>query len=167
MGTRSMIAVETEKGILASYCHWDGYPEHNGRILVNFYNDYPSALKLIRMGDISSLRESMDVPIGAAHAFDNPLDDVTVFYGRDRGDNDMGPTLYEKPMDMVGKNWDDFCYLFTDGKWHCIDSDRGTHIELYGAIKDLVDGTMIEGDYEAVKESDLYLEFIKSCEEEK
>lgn len=166
MGTRSMIAVRTENGILASYCHWDGYPEHNGRILVNFYDNYARALKLIRMGDISSLNKCMDIPLGAAHSWDEPLDDVTVFYGRDRGETGMEPALYKSPMDMVGDNWDDYCYLFSDGKWHCIDSNSRNSIELYGEIKGLTKGAMIEGDYEVAQESELYLDFIKSCEGE-
>ena len=30
MGTRSSIAIKTEDGIKAIYCHWDGYVDHNG-----------------------------------------------------------------------------------------------------------------------------------------
>ena len=38
MGTRSAIAMKTEDGIRSIYCHWDGYVDHNGRILKEFYS---------------------------------------------------------------------------------------------------------------------------------
>ena len=37
MGTRSSIAIKTEDGIKAIYCHWDGYIDNNGRILKEHY----------------------------------------------------------------------------------------------------------------------------------
>ena len=41
MATRSRIAIEKENGTVESiYCHWDGYPENNGRILVENYTDH-------------------------------------------------------------------------------------------------------------------------------
>ena len=40
MATRSNIGIVNEDdSITAIYCHWDGYPEHNGKILLNHYNN--------------------------------------------------------------------------------------------------------------------------------
>ena len=40
MGTRSTIAIHNKNGEIKSvYCHWDGYYEHNGVILYNFYKN--------------------------------------------------------------------------------------------------------------------------------
>ena len=40
MGTRSTIALEYADGTVHQvYCHWDGYLEHNGRILQEHYLD--------------------------------------------------------------------------------------------------------------------------------
>ena len=40
MATRSVIAKTQPSGkIKASYCHFDGYPEHNGKILASYYTD--------------------------------------------------------------------------------------------------------------------------------
>ena len=40
MATRSTIAMKTPEGkIRAIYCHWDGYPEHNGKMLLDNYQD--------------------------------------------------------------------------------------------------------------------------------
>jgi hypothetical protein len=57
MGTRSRIGIEMpDHTVVSVYCHWDGYPEHNGRILVNHYNDRDAVKELIDGGGISSLR---------------------------------------------------------------------------------------------------------------
>lgn len=51
MTTRSMITVNTEQGINAIYCHWDGYLEHNGVILKKFYSTKESLKELFRNYD--------------------------------------------------------------------------------------------------------------------
>ena len=66
MGTRSSIAIKTEDGIKAIYCHWDGYVDHNGKILKEFYKTTDKVEALIALGDISSLREE----VGEKHDFD-------------------------------------------------------------------------------------------------
>ena len=66
MGTRSAIAMKTEDGIRSIYCHWDGYVDHNGRILKEFYSTDEKVKALLDLGDLSSLRQE----IGEAHDFD-------------------------------------------------------------------------------------------------
>ena len=61
MATRSMIAIE--KGIDAydaSYCHWDGYPSHNGNILAENYITEQSVVELLEKGDLSSLGKTLE-----------------------------------------------------------------------------------------------------------
>ena len=81
MGTRSTIALEFADGIVEQvYCHWDGYLEHNGRILQEHYSN-PFVLRdLIDLGDMSSLGER----IGTQHAFDKAPEGECTFYLRDR-----------------------------------------------------------------------------------
>jgi hypothetical protein len=56
MSTRSDIIVHCNDGHFRRvYCHWDGYPSHNGKILRNSYNDRGLATNLVALGDISSL----------------------------------------------------------------------------------------------------------------
>lgn len=43
---------------LQIYCHWDGYPEGVGQDLLNDFNSYDEALKLILKGDHSTPYES-------------------------------------------------------------------------------------------------------------
>ena len=55
MGTRSTIGVlNTDGSVTAVYCHWDGYPEHNGKILMENYTTEEKVRELIGLGSISS-----------------------------------------------------------------------------------------------------------------
>lgn len=57
MGTRSRIGYELpDHSVVSVYCHWDGYVEHNGRILVEHYQDREAVKELIDGGAISALR---------------------------------------------------------------------------------------------------------------
>lgn len=57
MGTRSRIGIELpDHTVVSVYCHWDGYPEHNGRILVQHYLNRKNVENLINGGSMSSLR---------------------------------------------------------------------------------------------------------------
>jgi len=56
MSTRSRIGMIMEDGTVHSvYCHCDGYPSYNGRILKEYYNTSEKVKELISLGDISSL----------------------------------------------------------------------------------------------------------------
>ena len=74
MATRSTIALEYADGTVDQiYCHWDGYLENNGKILVEHYMDPFKVQQLMALGDISSLgpnigeKHSFDTEIGRAH----------------------------------------------------------------------------------------------------
>lgn len=59
MGTRSRIGYELpDHTVVSVYCHWDGYVEHNGRILVEHYQNREDVKELIDGGSMSSLRTS-------------------------------------------------------------------------------------------------------------
>ena len=59
MATRSLIGMNLDNGITKIiYCHWDGYPEHNGQLLVNNYTSPFNVFYLLDLGDLSSLAES-------------------------------------------------------------------------------------------------------------
>ena len=59
MGTRSMIIIEEEGHYCGVYCHWDGYLEHNGAILLDHYRDAQQVEALIGGGDLSSLAKDL------------------------------------------------------------------------------------------------------------
>jgi len=59
MATRSLIGMNLDNGITKIiYCHWDGYPEHNGQLLVNNYTSPSAIVELMELGDLSSLAET-------------------------------------------------------------------------------------------------------------
>ena len=59
MATRSTIAKLGKDGIIkAVYCHSDGYLEHNGKVLNEYYKDESKVDELLTHGDISSLNEN-------------------------------------------------------------------------------------------------------------
>jgi hypothetical protein len=60
MATRSLIGINLNNGITkVIYCHWDGYPEHNGQLLVNNYTSPSAVFDLLELGDLSTLGESL------------------------------------------------------------------------------------------------------------
>ena len=97
MATRSTIAIELADGkVKQVYCHWDGYLDHNGKILLEHYSDATVAEQLISNGDISSL----GADIGEKHDFDarygrdDSRSNWTKYYGRDRGEEDCNYKLF-------------------------------------------------------------------------
>jgi hypothetical protein len=108
MSTNSTISLlEPDGSVKSIYCHWDGYPSHNGKMLYEHYNSEALARKLIALGNISSLYESCDLVEG--HTFDNPIEGYTVAYHRDRGEDlDIwtAPALNELEWESYNYLWD-------------------------------------------------------------
>lgn len=105
MGTRSNI----RSGDKSIYCHWDGYPSHNGKILLEFYNTDEKVNELLSLGNISSLREKLKPEDGQEHDFDNPAKNVTIAYHRDRGE----------PLEFWTEGCgEDYFYVFHESEWY-------------------------------------------------
>lgn len=136
MGTRSDIIVKKTDGTFArTYCHWDGYLEHNGRILFDSYTSQTQVEALVALGGLSVLDDSIECPEG--HTFDHRVNGHTLAYHRDRGDElDIvtGDTLAAVwPGDDT---WTEFTYVWDNGKWWVGDPDEGsqTLIDLGDAL---------------------------------
>lgn len=119
MGTRSRIAVANADGTFTSiYCHWDGYPEHNGRILHEHYGDEAKVQSLMALGNLSSLGPSL----GEKHDFDaDGTEDVCTAYGRDRGEQATGAATsadLAALKSLTKECGGEFLYVF-DGTWKC------------------------------------------------
>ena len=57
MGTRSRIGIEMpDHTVVSVYCHYDGYVESNGKVLVEYYQNRDDVMELIDGGSMSSLR---------------------------------------------------------------------------------------------------------------
>ena len=130
MGTRSRIAVMHGDVCKSIYCHWDGYLEHNGRILQEHY-DSSKANRLVALGDMSSLRAD----IGEKHAFskfDTPdietrvhNEDWCTFYGRDRGEKDTEWKVahsFDEFVEQCNNCGAEYFYVMNDGVWYVGDT---------------------------------------------
>ena len=87
MATRSSIHSFDGETLTSVYCHWDGYPSHHAPILLEKINTAEKVNELLSFGNISSLNDNT-VPT-EKHSYEHPQKDVTVFYGRDRGESDQ------------------------------------------------------------------------------
>lgn len=129
MATRSRIALKNNKGQYESiYCHYDGYVEHNGKMLKEHYNNFYKILGLISLGDISSLRQEVYIPENEVHTFDNPLKEVTVAYHRDRQE-DFNSCTFNHLYDMVlhcYNEGEEFLYFYEGDKWFYIEINEVT-----------------------------------------
>ena len=116
MATRSNIAYKTPEGKIRSvYCHWDGYPEHNGEMLRRYYTQARKIAQLVELGSISYLRENV-FPVGEGHTFENPQEDVTVYYGRDRGETGQETREYDDIPSWID-DMEEYAYLWDGTQW--------------------------------------------------
>ena len=146
MATRSTIALLREDGTVAKvYCHWDGYLEHNGQILVEHYNTADKVEALIAGGAISSLGRV----VGEKHPFDTydksklsaedaalaeraEAEGWTLYYGRDRGETGVEAKVYASVAEYEAKaQFEEYNYLFMHGEWYYVSYD-----EVVRSVKD-------------------------------
>ena len=126
MATRGRIGIEMpDHSVVSVYCHWDSYPENNGRILVEHYQNREDVKELIDGGSMSSLRtthlwessavrdENGDI---VRDENDNwlyaPIRDAQPLYHTERGEElDIQHTSFDKFVS--GKlGGEEYAYLF-------------------------------------------------------
>lgn len=149
MGTRSRIGIRnSDDSVDSIYCHWDGYPEHNGRILVEHYTDEAKVRELIALGSLSSL----GAEIGEKHPFDNPHGYGTAEYtawqqryskmctahARDRGEKDCEPTHTQSVQGMLNiRSGEEYWYIWHYGRWMMQGDDAKRWDLVEDVLKDL------------------------------
>ena len=122
MSTRSNIAILNNDGtVTAIYCHFDGYLEYNGLILSKHYSEPQKARTLINGGDLSSLHREIEPT--AEHSFENPQDDVCVYYHRDREEEweYTRPRTYENIAQLyeeLKSGWIEYLYIYIGNDWY-------------------------------------------------
>lgn len=111
MATRSIIAAEFNQenggGVVATYCHYDGYLEGVGTTLLRNFNDEESAFTLADLGYLSSLHDSMKANLDP-----------------DQHVNKDDPSYFDSETDLEANMTNfgaEFVYLFKDGKWFVFD----------------------------------------------
>lgn len=134
MGTRSRIGIELkDHSVVSVYCHWDGYPEGNGRTLNKYYTDRDDVKELIDGGSMSSLRTRSTWNSGKILKDENGeyiLDSEG--YLMSENDRDPQPQYHSErgeDVEVMHSTFDEFCrdnmdeefcYLFSlDGQWKC------------------------------------------------
>ena len=138
MGTRSRIGVMHGDNLKSVYCHWDGYLDHNGRILLEHY-DSAKANNLVALGDLSSL----GTVIGEQHPFsqfdvdmsredyDAKFGEMCSFYGRDRGETGVEFTCHSdftSFLEQCDAGGVEYYYIMKDGVWYCGDTYNSSPI---------------------------------------
>ena len=118
MGTRSRIGIKLkDDSILSVYCHWDGYPSYNGRILRDNYNTVDKVRELIDGGNISALHTN-------AGWNNETLPKTGPLYYTSRGESiDSNEPELSKNQSEYLETADDcgeeYAYLFTSAGWTC------------------------------------------------
>jgi len=129
MGTRSTIALEFADGTVEQvYCHWDGYLEHNGKILAEHYSDPFKLRDLIDLGGLSSLRPTIgtkhafsqfDLPKEEAEAFVKLTENMCTFYARDRGEDLIKEQFVDFQDYLAHHQYEEYEYILRrDGNWY-------------------------------------------------
>ena len=117
MSTHCGIAIKSEKGYEVVYCHHDGAPSYMLPMLTENYNSEELAIKLVGLGDASSISPRIAPALNESHSFDRPVRDVSVFYHRDRGEpwEDTQPAIFNKE-ERLEQFW--FAYIWENGQWN-------------------------------------------------
>ena len=121
MGTRSFITIKHKDNTYSGvYCHWDGYVEHNGKILKEDYQARSKVVDLIDGGDMSSLKTNTTwESTFKQDAYTNTREEQPLYYF-ERGETDED-IIYPKhftnhqKMYKYAKNCGcEFIYTFDD-----------------------------------------------------
>ena len=149
MATRSTIALEFADGTVEQvYCHWDGYLEHNGQILLKHYSDPFKLQRLIDLGAISSLGPE----IGEKQDFDKrdtQNDNWSLIYARDRGEDLVKHTFKDYADYKANAQSEEYNYIL-----RCVDGKATWFVEFYGEFDGLLEqAIMDEQDRKAQEET--------------
>jgi len=132
MGTRSRIGIEMpDHSVVSVYCHWDGYVEHNGKILVEHYQNRDDVQELIDGGSMSCLRTRNTWESNASLRDENGEyicdsegnimsendREPQPLYHSERGDGE-DPTHTSFDKFVSGNSCEEYAYLFDlNGNW--------------------------------------------------
>jgi len=146
MATRSRIGIELpDHTVVSAYCHWDGYPEGNGKTLVQHYMNREDVQELIDGGSMSHLRTrgtwNHDIPlrdekgeyIHDAAGYLKYEDDrePQPLYHSERGDG-QDPTHTSFDEFVSGNlGGEEYAYLYNlDDNWKCYKINYKAPVEL-------------------------------------
>ena len=119
MGTRSRIGIQLkDNSVLSVYCHYDGYPEFNGRVLRDNYDTVEKVRNLIDGGDMSCTWTN-------AGWNNETLPESGPLHYTARGESleSNAPRYDESIFDFLDKkNNEEYAYIWTvNNEWKCLD----------------------------------------------
>ena len=104
MGTRSRVGVMHGSTCKSVYCHYDGYLEYTGKLLLDNYNS-ALANQLVALGDNSGVQKTLE---------------GMNFYS-DRGETDVSWQVahtFEEFLEQVDNCGGEYYYIMRDGEWY-------------------------------------------------
>ena len=133
MGTRSRVGVMHGTVCKSVYCHYDGYLDYTGKLLLANY-DSAKANELVSRGDNSGVQ----VTVNAMN-----------FYG-ERGETDVSWQVahnFEEFLEQVHNCGGEYYYIMRDGVWYagCVYAAKGLVVNGLVPLSDAVAATTIEG----------------------
>ena len=133
MGTRSRVGVMHGNVCKSVYCHYDGYLEYTGKLLLENY-DSATANELVARGDNSGVQKT--------------LGDMN-FYS-DRGETDVSWQVahtFEEFLEQVENCGGEYYYIMRDGEWYagCIYATKGVVMNGLVPLSEAVAAKDIEG----------------------
>jgi hypothetical protein len=133
MGTRSRVAVMHGDVCKSVYCHYDGYLDYTGRILLANY-DSTAANELIARGDNSGVKETV----------------AEMNFYSDRGEEDVSWQVahsFEEFLEQVQGCCGEYYYVMRDGVWYAgaVYDTEGLIKNGLVALKDALEALPVEG----------------------
>ena len=133
MGTRSRVGVMHGNVCKSVYCHYDGYLEYTGKLLLENYTS-SLANELVARGDNSGVQKT--------------LEDMN-FYS-DRGETDVSWQVahtFEEFLEQVHNCGGEYYYIMRDSEWYagCIYATKGVVMNGLVPLSDAVAANTIEG----------------------
>ena len=133
MATRSRIGLQlSDDSIVSVYCHYDGYPAHNGRVLRTHFDTIEKVRELIDGGDMSCTRTNV--------GWNNEtLPEVGPLYYSARGED--CPPRHDETMTEFFNNGEEFGYIYQNGEWFCYDTK--TWSDTFAQVVEIPSGAMV------------------------
>ena len=135
MGTRSRVAVMHGDVCKSVYCHYDGYLDYTGRILLSHY-DSTAANLLVARGDNSGVKET--------------IEEMNFYEDRTEEDEDVQEFInstpwavahsFEEFLEQVQGCCGEYYYVMRDGVWYagCVYDTEGLVKNGLVALKDAI-----------------------------
>ena len=120
-GTRWGVGIEAPSGkVLSTYGHYDGYPSWVGKHLKRYYNNSAKVKGLMKLGKQGISTLGKKIKGSKDHSFDKPDKDVTVFYGRDRGEKGNATSKWKDRDEIKFHSGEEFFYIWNvkEKKWY-------------------------------------------------